>query len=279
MNKTHALIATLVSAAVLAGCGDGPSKAAVATQVVAKVDDSEISVHQLNHLLSKAPNVPSDQAESTRKRLLQTLVDQELLMAQAKKDQLDRSPDMVIALEVARREVLSRAYLEKVANAVPHPTEQEVQLFYDTNPQLFALRNTYQYRELLVPAGAEQFDAAATTLKNVTSVDGAALLLKQKGTEFKLNRGNRSAEQIPPELLKQLAASKTGDTLLLNNNLGLSVLQVEGVQRAPIDTETAKPIIANLLLSQRKNQAMAKTMEELRKVAKISYPDEKLKPN
>mgnify|MGYP000906837778 len=56
------------------------------------------------------------------------------------------------------------------------------------------------------------------------------------------------------------------------------MVEITQIQKAPIDLETAKPIISNLLLNQRRNQAMGSAVAGLRKTAEITYLDSKLKP-
>lgn len=276
MKTIHYLL--LSSSLLLAGCGQNEAKSTAPTQVVAQVNGSEISVHQLNHILGQAKDIPAERISETQRKMLQTLIDQELLMAKAVEDKLDRNPDVLLALETARREVLSRAYLEKVANSVEKPSDQEISNYYDLNPNLFALRNIFEYRELLLPAQTADFAAIAEKLKTSKTLDEAAALLTGMAVKYSINKGSRAAEQTPPDLLTKLSYAKPGDILAVDNNLGLSMVEITQIQKAPIDLQTAKPIIANFLLNQRKNQAMGNAVGGLRKTAVITYLDSKLKP-
>ena len=264
---------------LLAGCNEpATEKPAAPTQVVAKVNGSELSVHQLNQLLDKTQGLSAEQVQDARKRMLQTLIDQQLLMDQAVEEKLDRSPDVLLALEKARREVLSRAYLEKAAATAEAPSEQEIDSFYDRNPNLFALRNLYHYRELLLPAQTANFAELAEALRGATSLQAARELLAARGVEPRLNQGQRGAEQSPPELLERLAMAKPGELLVVDNNLGLSLLEITRIEPAPLQREQARPIIANLLLGQRRNQAMAQTVGKLRQSTELTYTDKSLQP-
>lgn len=270
--------AFLTSCLLLTGCGDDDAKPAAPTQVVATVNNSEISVHQLNQLLGQSKDIPEERIAEARSRMLKTLIDQELLMAKAVEDKLDRSPEVLLALETARREVLSRAYLERVASSVMLPSEQDIRTYYDLNPNLFALRNIYQYREMLLPVETEGFAGIAEMLKTNASIDAAASRLTELGVKYTTNRGNRSAEQTPGDLLAKLSYAKPGETLVIESALGLSVLEIIEIQPAPIDLESAKPIIGNMLMNQRRNQAMGNAVAELRDAATITYTDSALQP-
>lgn len=268
----------LTSSLLLAGCDQDDAKAKAPTQVVATVNSSEISVHQLNHLLAQARDIPEARIAEAQRRMLKTLVDQELLMAKAVEDKLDRTPEVLLALETARREVLSRAYLEGIANSVAAPTDQEIRTYYDLNPNLFALRSIFEYRELLLPVETQDFAATADKVKASNSVDDAASQLTAMGIKYSMNRGNRAAEQTPPDLLTKLSYAKSGETLAVENALGLSFVEITQIQKAPLDLENAKPIIANILSNQRRNQAMSEAVGNLRETATITYTDSDLQP-
>ena len=110
---TPFIMLPVILAISMAGCSkkDGDK---VATQVVAKVNGAEISLHQVNHVLSKAGNVPADQLERARKTAVDRLIDQELLSAKAVEEKLDRTPETLMAIELARREVLARMLATKL---------------------------------------------------------------------------------------------------------------------------------------------------------------------
>ena len=86
-------IATLVvSALALSACGERPPEKKVATQVAAKVNAGEISVHQINYVLQRTPAIPQAQIETAKRKVLESLIDQELAVQQALEAKLERSP-------------------------------------------------------------------------------------------------------------------------------------------------------------------------------------------
>jgi hypothetical protein len=116
------------------------------------------------------------------------------------------------------------------------------------------LPSNFNYRELLLPVA-----------KASVSIDAAASLPTAIGVKSSMNKGNRAAKQTPPELLVKLSYAKAGETLVVENALGLFL-------------EYAKPIIANMLSNQRRNQAMGEAVGKLRKTATITYTDSSLQP-
>ena len=118
-------VVALTLTAALAGCGDKKDKPA--TQTAAKVNKEEITVHQINYVLAQQRALPAAQAASASRRSLERLIDQELALQKAADQKLDRDPRVVQQIEAARREIISRAYVEKIGEGAPKPTPAEVQ--------------------------------------------------------------------------------------------------------------------------------------------------------
>lgn len=278
MKTTAIALSVVISCALLAACNDDKSAKTPPTQVLIKVNGAEVSVHQMNRMLSKLNNLPEDRVQEAKLRIANTLVDQELLMAEAVKAKLDRSPDVLLDLEAARREVLSRAYLDKVTAEAGKPTDQQIQLFYDTNPNLFSLRNIYGLKELAVPKAAPNFAELAEKLKQTKDMKDAENLLRASGMNLQTTNTTFGAEKAPAEVLKRLVTAKVGDYLVQDHALGLSLIEVTRVEPAPLDLTTAKPAIEKMLQAQHRNQVIQKTLADLRTGAQITYQDESLKP-
>ena len=143
----------------LAACGGKDEKKA-ATQVAAKVNSEEISVHQINFVLARTPgagNVKPEQAPAVRREILNKLIDQQLAVEQALAKKLDRSPDVIMAIDAARRDILARAYIEQLNAGRSKPTNDEAKAYFVEHPQLFAdldpkaLLATMQQRFQAVP--------------------------------------------------------------------------------------------------------------------------------
>ncbi|MEZ5637997.1 MAG: EpsD family peptidyl-prolyl cis-trans isomerase [Burkholderiaceae bacterium] len=266
--------ATFVLVAVaLAACGDkGGSK--TATQVAAKVGSEEISIHQINFVLSRTntANVTPDNAQRLRQEVLEKLIDQQLAVDQAVENKLDRSPEVVSQLEAARREVLARAYVQRVAGGLPKPTTEEAQKYFNDNPALFSERRIYNLQEILVPAaGADVAEQVKAQVAAGKSMDEVAAWLKGRNLRFGGNSATRAAEQIPLELLKTVAALKDGQTTVISNAQGFTVLRVASSQSAPVTESAALPRIQQFLANQRGAEAVSKAIKDLRAKTTVTY--------
>ncbi|MFX9077455.1 hypothetical protein ABTN32_20565, partial [Acinetobacter baumannii] len=79
-------------------------------------------IHQINGVLSRTPNLPQDRAQAAGKQILQSLIDQELLIQQAQEQKLDRDANVMQAIESAKREILARAYVERLGTSASKPS-------------------------------------------------------------------------------------------------------------------------------------------------------------
>src|SRR5258706_13668742 len=107
-----AALTAAVLVAALSGCGEKKDKPA--SQTAAKVNKEEITVHQINFVLSQQRGLPPEHAASAGRRVLERLIDQELALQKAQDQKIDRDPRVVQQLEAARREIIARAYVEKI---------------------------------------------------------------------------------------------------------------------------------------------------------------------
>jgi EpsD family peptidyl-prolyl cis-trans isomerase len=152
----RALALSIIAAATLIACGgeDGDKKAA--TQVAAKVNGGEVSVHQINQVMQRTNVSTPEQAKAASRQVLERLIDQELLVQQALDKKLDRDPKTLQAVEAARREVLSRAYLEQVSSAsAPKPGDVGSEgVLQRSIRSCFAERRIFSLREIAIQADA-----------------------------------------------------------------------------------------------------------------------------
>ena len=261
-----ALAATVV---VLAGCGDKKDKAA--SQTAAKVNKNEVTVHQINFVLQQQRNLRPEQADAASKQILERLIDQELALQKADDQKIDRDPKVVQQIEAAKREIIARAYLEKVGEAAPKPTPEEIKKYYEDKPALFKDRRIYQIQEIGIEAKPDQvalLREKLTAAKNVTEfVD----YLKANDFKFSGNQAVRAAEQLPLASLDAFSKMKDGQAVLNQGPNGVQVIVLAGSRSQPVAEEQARPAIEQFLLNERKRKLIEEDVKAMRAAAKIEY--------
>jgi len=256
--------------ALMAGCSEKPT-APVATQTAAKVNKEEITVHQVNFLVGQQRGVRPDQTESATKQALERLVDQQLVLQRAEEIKLDRDPRVLQTLDAARRDVLERAYLERVTEAVPRPTGEEIKQYFESKPNLFSQRKVFALQEIAIQVPADRVEAVGKKLQESRNVDQFVEWLKREGLKFGVNQAVRPAEQLPLAALDQLARMKDGEAYLEPTPSGASVTIVTASRVDPVELKQAEPVIEQFLLNERKRKFIDDERRNLRTAAKIQY--------
>ncbi len=262
-----------------------------ATQVVARVNSEEITVHQLNFLLENpdaaAADAPASVALATsgtargaaldRQAALDHLIDEELLVQAAKAQDLDRNPDVLAATESARRGVLARALLDRVEEEAAAPGANDIREYFSAHPALFAERRIYTLREIRIPddegttsAGADALRARLSALWQ-RSHDWDALLASVRASVPNHVAATRvlAAEALPLDEVPILQGMGEGEARFVRSQNALRIQQVARIVHAPMDLPTATPMISAYLRAQRGQQAAQAAIARLRQSARI----------
>ncbi|MGL4996832.1 MAG: EpsD family peptidyl-prolyl cis-trans isomerase, partial [Deefgea sp.] len=241
MKKLTPTVLALSAVFLLAACGDKEEKKSP-SQVLAKVNDAEITVHQLNFVLAQTPNATAEQ----KQQILDQLIDQELLMEKAVELKLDREPNIVQAIEASKRQILAQAAAERVIGKPAEPTKAAVDEFYAKNPGLFADRKTYDFVMFALPK-ANYSDAIAAQLDTATTAMQVKAVLDAAKVPFEINESSRAAEQLPMQMLPKFAAMNQGDILAMNEGDKMVLLQLKASNAAPVTPTDAEPLIKRYL--------------------------------
>ena len=263
------LLALSAAAVLLVGCGEKKEKAA--SQTAVKVDKEEITVHQINFVLQQQRGLRPEQTDAASKQILERLIDQQLALGKAEELKVDRDPRVVQALEAARREIVSRAYLEKVGEAAAKPTAEEIKKYYDEKPALFSERRVYSIQEIAIEAKPEQVAVLREKLAAAKNIAEFVEWLKANDYRFSGNQAVRAAEQLPLNSLESFARMKDGQAAIVPAANGVQVIVLAGSRSQPVTEEQARPAIEQFILNERKRKLIEDDVKAMRAAAKIEY--------
>lgn len=269
-SRLAAVLATVGVVFAMTGCGDKKQDGA-ATQVAARVNKEEITDQQIGQVLQQQRGLTPPQAEAASRQALERLIDQELAVQKAADLKLDREPRLVQQLEAARRELMARAYLEKVGEAASKPAPEEVARYYESTPNLFKERRLYSLQEITIDAKPEQIAQLRQKLEAARNIAEFVEYLKASDIRFSANQAVRAAEQLPLASLATFAAMKDGQAILSPTPTGAQVIVLAASRAQPVTLEQATPAIEQFLLNERKRELLAKDIKALREAATIEY--------
>lgn len=267
-TSVRAIVAAAGVALLLSGCG---GKTPSATQVVAKVNQDEISVHQINHVLQQQRGIKPEQTDAASREILERLIDQQLLIQKAQELKLDREPAVMQSIESAKRDILARAYVDRASEAVTAPSADEVRSYYDAKPALFKERRIYTLQSLSIDAKPEQYDELRRRLESSRNIAEFGDYLRSRSIRFSEEQLVRPAESVPMAQLETLATMSEGQMRFNAGSEGAQVVALSSAKSEPISLEQARPAIEQYLMNQRRRELVTKDIKGLRSAAKVEY--------
>jgi hypothetical protein len=264
-------LAVAIAAAVLAGCSgsDAPQN----TQAVARVNDKEISVHQINLLAQRLPaNLPAERIAEARRTILNALVEQEKLVQYAIENKLDREAATMQQLESVRREVLARAAVERLGAQSPKPTPEEVRTYFEGNPGLFANRRIYRFDEIVMPGVPSNWQSIEPQVLRAKSLREVSALLRAANIDLPTTQGVvRASEALPMNRLADFSKRKAGDIVVWVQPPRVVIGQVTDVREAAVDHARATPLIEQALSQRKRQETIASETTRITEATKVSF--------
>ncbi|MGH8547524.1 MAG: EpsD family peptidyl-prolyl cis-trans isomerase [Methylococcales bacterium] len=268
LNKYLCRVTLAISG--LAACG-GEENLAKPGQVVAKVNGEEISIHQLNFLLAKSGLAGKENVKIAGKQLLNSLIDQSLIEQKAIEDELDRNPNVMLAMEQAKRQALTQAWLEQAIKVDAAPTDQEVSSYYNDHPELFKNRKIYKLKELFIKISPEHRAAVEKLINHSARVDELVGRLDAGRITYDLNLETQPAENLPLESLPALQKLKDGEFITIKKDNGVLVLGVLASVDEGVNETKAAPFIKKFLSNLQLKANAENTLKKLHRQATIEY--------
>jgi peptidyl-prolyl cis-trans isomerase C len=237
-------------------------------EVVARVNGEEITVHQLNERAAQIGLAAEGDPGAVRRQLLDSLIDERLLVQKAIARGLDKDPATRNAIERARMQLLAEAAIG--SSGYPDVNEKEARAFYLANPDLFGARKIYTFRRFLLDSGKLDGPVKAKLDQARTGAEVAGTL-KAAGLSYTQMTELRTAESLQASILAQAARMKSGDILLFSEGSRTTLLQLVGSVAEPVSLETAIPSILEYLAHARHQQKADQLVKDLRRKAKVEY--------
>ncbi len=262
-------LACCTLAALVSACDNNNDKPA--GSVAARVNGDGITTEELKASISRGGGITPDQERKAAPRVLEQAINQQLLVQQAQENKLDRDPVIAQVIEASRKQILAQAYVEKITAGAGKVDAGEVRAFYASQPALFEQRRSFHFQELAVPANPAQVAALRTEAALSKSLTELAGWLKAQSLSFDTNTATKTADQLPIEMLPQIAQMKDGQIVVLPSVQGAAVLQLVSSQPASMTLEQATPRIEAFLVRKKRIEHADAEIAKLREKAKIEY--------
>jgi EpsD family peptidyl-prolyl cis-trans isomerase len=268
--------ALILVAATLSACGD-KAKEKKPGQALASVNGEEVTVLQLNEELQRA-GVTAAQQDTASKQLLQVLIDRQLLQEAAAKENLDRDPKVMQAIDRAKSLIIAQAYLQKRIGNPGKPTSAEVEDYFNKHPEFFSNRKQFSMSEIVIGANdlTPEVRSAADSAKSLEEV---AVWLDAHKLKYGRTQITRSTADVPPQLSSKLLGMPKGQLFVVKEGPRAMFITVNEVKDAPVTLAVASPQIEQFLVNKKNKEMASAELQRLRADAKIEYLNKSMMPD
>lgn len=275
-NRTHnllrcrrVLLSTLLLTAV--GVSACSSNEKTAAQTLAKVNGEEITTLHLNDELGRSDSRAGQNPEPNRP-LLESLIDRQLITDAAMRLKLDRTPEVMQAIERAKAEIISQAYLASLASKADKPSMGEICDYFQTHPEYFSHRKQFVIQQLVM-ASSDFSDELKLILDSAKSLDTVAVWLNQHNIRHVRGQISRSTTDLPEQMVARLNTLQKGQLFIVHEGENSLLNAISDIRDSPVSVKNAAPQIEMYLLARKHKAAAEAEIAHLRSLAKIEYLD------
>jgi EpsD family peptidyl-prolyl cis-trans isomerase len=238
-------------------------------QTVAVVNGDEITIPELNFALGQARIPDSADKQSVRSQLLEKLIDRRLVAQQARKEDIDKSPEFINRQREATEELLISMLAARRLKAQPLPSDRDVTAFINDNPQIFAKRETWTVDQVYyaIPKNP-QFP---NEINNTKSIDEIIGVLQKYKVKFARRTTDLDTALIPPPIYKMVMGMAVPQPFVIPSGDRAVASYVVNRQPNPLVGDQAKPIALATIRKNQTEKSLEDTVKSLRSSAKIEY--------
>ena len=270
-QSNEKLIIMALILASLVACTDDQSQVSAPGQVAAVVNGEEISIYQLEEALHQSGLIGDEKGKQALPQLLNRLIEQSLIIQQAKKDKLERDPGVMMALEVSKRQILTEEWLQRKMKAVKKPGNQEIDEFYSAHPELFEKHKLFQLKELVLDTSVISQKKIDLMIDSTDDVNILEQNLEANKIPFTVNMSTMMAEQLPMDRLSLLSSVPFGRYIKVTGDNSILIQGVLSTKETPIEKAKAAVLIVSYLYNQKRKKEADAIIKKLHDSAKIKY--------
>ena len=264
----------LLLAFTIVGCSQEPEKKDP-SRIAAVVNGVEITQREVTMLYERTatPGVSEEVRRNQERAILAGLVRGELLAQKAVAEKMDRSPEFVLTLHEARRQVLAGMAEKSMLSSVKPLSDDALQSVIKQNPLIFGERKLLVYEQVLMPV----VDVPFLQSLNFAAGNGASLpqlvdSIKAKKLQFQQVTQTQSTDQMQPAIARILSNAKPNVPILMRvEDKFAMVLMLRSSVPIPLLGNAAIQTARNITSSQLRNAEFGKKMKDVVDASKITY--------
>jgi EpsD family peptidyl-prolyl cis-trans isomerase len=266
----RSLLIVSLCALTLAGC-DPRSDKNEDGRVSAVVNGVEITRREVDFVGRKS-TLSGSEREAERRRTLAFLVRNELLARKASEMKLEKSPDFIVALYEARRNLLAGMAEQHIAAQAGKVSPGSVGKFIAENPRFFSQRKLLVYDQVIIPGVDEFFlNSLNDDADRGFSLDQLLDKVGAKKMPFRRSMQALTTDQIDPGILSVLSNLSLNRPRIARVGTKFSlVLMLRATVPMPLEGNAAIQAATGILQEQQRKMELSKTLTKAIDSAKIT---------
>ncbi len=281
------ILSATLWAAAFTGC-KGKTETGTATapvkkqgEVIAEVNGDTITTGDFQKELENLPPYLKPMADTPegKKELLDTMVVRELILQQARKDGLDKGPEVAAKLEELKKRVVVEAFLKKKVEEHASVSDEEMKKFYEENKEKFKTGAQVHASHILMKSEEE----AQKVFKELKEGGNFEELAKKHSVDSAAAKGGDlgwfSKGSMVPEFEKVVFGLKEGETSgIVKTKFGYHIIKLTGKRPAGVRSfDEVKEQLKAAILPSKQQEVFQKLKDDIKKDAKISIKEDVLK--
>ncbi|MGA0242613.1 MAG: peptidylprolyl isomerase [Candidatus Marinamargulisbacteria bacterium] len=250
-------------------------------KVIAKVGPTVYSVDDINDRINNLdPQLKEYFTKKENKvRLLDQLIEEEVIYQLAKKDGLQRSKDFKKTVSELKRQALINYYIQQKIDRSSEVTRSEVESFYNENGAQFASYESRNLSHILVATKSD----ARKVVKKLNNGQSFEALAKQYSIDPSKDQGGQLGwirkEQLVPEFSNAAykLTKKSPISGIVKSQFGYHIIQFNDTKTVPArDLDAVYSQISEQLLAQKKREKFTELLKNGKETVKIERSIENL---
>ncbi|OIQ99967.1 hypothetical protein GALL_179830 [mine drainage metagenome] len=250
----------------LSACGSKDKKA---RQALVRVNGEEITLLQLNDELKRS-GVNAEQQEAATKQLLEALIDRQLIVDEARRNKIDRTPEVMQGIERAKAQIIVQAFLKSIDDNIAKPSMVEIDDYFQKHPEFFTQRKQYDMQQLVI-ATKDISNELMLAIESAKSLDEVTAWLDKHNVRYESGQLSRNSTDLPEDMLAKFKDIHKGQLFTVNAGENSLINFVTSIKDIPVTAKIAAPQIEQYLINIKIKEAAEAEVTHLRALAKIEY--------
>lgn len=239
------------------------------SQVVAKVNGDEITVHlisaELQHIHGIIPNT-----QTVTKKVLDGLVGWQLLVQEAIELSIERTPEVQNLVDAARAQICARAYLSCQTSSIKLSSDADINQFIQVPPALLSRRKIFETTDVVFASNPDKVGYQKLQAQ-VTNLEELKACLETNHITYDVATEKVPSEALPSQALSMLSQVKQGDLLFMRDDLKVIVRSVNNIVESPLSESQSVAVAQKIVNNKQREQFIQNELSRLHKLSKIDY--------